>query len=209
MTLKRTIKLLKEYLRINNINVADTMAGPSSLECSALHLELTDANKYRLDEINKIKMYFDNEIKERKDIIKKLNKYLVSFDYLGKIFITLSASFGTLSIASYTAVVGIPVGIAGSSLTLIFTIGTGINKSLLKVTKKRKKKHNKIIALAKIKLNMIDTLLSSALNDSKISHEEFTNLINEKNIYENIKENIKDTAELSSIERIEEKSTTL
>ena len=64
---------------------------------------------------------------------------------------------------------------------------------------------------------MIDTLLSRALNDSKISHEEFTNNITEKNIYENIKENIKDTAELSSLERttessslerIEEKSTT-
>ena len=56
------------------------------------------------------------------------------------------------------------------------------------MTKKRKKKHNKIIALAKSKLNTIDTLLSSALNDSKISHEEFTNIITEKNIYENIKE---------------------
>ena len=193
------IKLLKEYLRMNN-------------------LELTDVNKYRLDEINKIKEYFDNEIKERKDIIKKLNKYLVSFDYFDKIFITLSASFSTLSIASYATVLGLPVGIAGSSLTLIFTIGTGINKSLLRVTEKRKKKHNKIIALAKSKLNMIDTLSSSALNDSKISHEEFTNIITEKNIYENIKENIKDTADLSSLEltvepssleRIEEKSTTL
>ena len=80
---------------------------------------------------------------------------------------------------------------------------------MLKVTKKRKKKHNKIIAFAKSKLNMIDTLLSSALNDSKINHEEFTNIINEKNIYENIKENVKDTAESSSLERIEEKSTTL
>ena len=84
---------------------------------------------------------------------------------------------------------------------------------MLKVTKKRKKKHNEIIALAKSKLNMIDTLLSSALNDSKINHEEFTNIINQKNIYENIKENIKDTAELltepSALERIEEKSTTL
>ena len=39
---------------------------------------------------------------------------------------------------------------------------------------------------------MIDTLLSSALNDSKISHEEFTDIINEANIYENVKENIKD-----------------
>ena len=111
MILKRTIKLLKEYLRMNN-------------------LELTDVNKYRLDEINKIKEYFDNEIKEKKGIIKKLNKYIVSFDYLDKIFITLSASQAT--------VVGIPVGIAGSSLTLIFTIGTGLNKLLLRVTKKRK-----------------------------------------------------------------------
>ena len=129
------------------------------------NLELADVNKYRLDEINKIKESFDHKIKERKDIIKKLNKYLVSFDYLDKIFITLSASVGTVSIASSAAVVGIPVGIAGSSLTLIFTIGTGINKSLLKVTKKRKKKHNKIIPLVKSKLSMIDTLLSSALND--------------------------------------------
>ena len=93
---------------------------------------------------------------------------------------------------------------------------------LLTVTKKRRKKHNKIIALAKSKLNVIDNLLSSALNDSKISHEDFTNIITEKNIYENIKENIKNTieptklpsiaeitAEPSSLERLREKSTTL
>ena len=185
MTLKRTTELLKEYLRMNNIT------------------ELTNVNKYRLDEMNKIRDYFDNEIKERQDIIKKLNKYIVSFNYLDKIFIALSASFGTLSIASYTSVVDTPAGIAGSSLTLIFTIGTGISKSLLKVTKKRKKKHNKIIALAKNKLNTIDTLLSSGLNDSEISHEEFSNIITEANIYDIIKENIKElTAELSTKEKL-------
>ena len=75
MTLKRTIKLLKEYLRMNNLNV----------------IELTNVNKYKLDEINKIRDYFNNEIKERKDIIKKLNKYIVIFDYFDKIFIALSA----------------------------------------------------------------------------------------------------------------------
>ena len=167
-------------------------------------------NKYRLDEINKIRDYFNNEIKERKDIIKKLNRYLVSFDYLDKMFIALSGSFGTLSIASYASVVGTPAGIVGSSLTLIFTIGTGISKSLLKVTKKRKKKHNEIIALAKNKLNTIDTLLSSVLNDSEISHEEYSNIITEANIYKNIKENAKDlTTEPSSLERTTEPSTTL
>ena len=50
MTLKRTIKLFKEYLKMNNLNV----------------VELTDVNKYRLDEINKIRDYFNNEIKEKK-----------------------------------------------------------------------------------------------------------------------------------------------
>ena len=121
MALKRTIKLLKEYLTMNDLNV----------------IELTDANKYRLDVINKIREYLKNEIEERKDIMKKLNKYLVNFDYLDKIFITLSASFGTLSISSYASVVGIPAGITGASLTLVFAISAGISKSLLKVTKKR------------------------------------------------------------------------
>ena len=83
-------------------------------------------------------------------------------------------------------------------------MGTGISKSLLKVTTKGKKKHNKIIPLAKNKFNTIDTLLSSALNDSEISHEEFTNIITETNIYENIKENIK---ELTTESSEEEKST--
>ena len=57
------------------------------------------------------------------------------------------------------------------------------------------------MTLAKNKLNTIDTLLSSALNYSNISHEEFSNIITEKNMYENIKENIRHTKE--------EKSTTL
>ena len=127
--------------------------------------------------------YFNKQLNERKDIINKLNKYIVGFDYLDKMFITLSASFGILSVASHATVIGIPADIAGASLTLIFTISTGINKSLLQVNKKKKKKHNKIIILAKDKLNMIDTLLPSALNDLKISHEEFSNIMTEKKMH--------------------------
>ena len=83
--------------------------------------KLKDLTKYRLDEINKMKDYFKSEIKERKDIVKKISKYIVAFDYADKVFITLSASFGTLSIASYATVVGTPAAIAGASLTLTFT----------------------------------------------------------------------------------------
>ena len=85
----------------------------SNLEVSKANeiSELKDLTKYRLHEINKIKDYFNTEIKERKDIVKKISKYIVAFDYADKVFITLSASFGTLSIASYATIVEIPVGI--------------------------------------------------------------------------------------------------
>ena len=76
---------------------------------SDINLELNEMTKFRLNEITKIKEYFNNEIKERKDIINKIYKYIVAFDYADKVFITLSASFGTLSIASHATVVGIPV----------------------------------------------------------------------------------------------------
>ena len=146
---------------------------------SDINLELNEITKFRLDEIKKVKEYFNNEIKERKDIINKINKYIVAFDYADKVFITLSASFGTLSIVSHATVVGIPVGIAGASLTLIFTVTTGVVKKLLSVTKKKKRKRN-IIKFYRV--------LSSALSDFEISHEEFAKIIDEKIKHEEIKE---------------------
>ena len=174
----------------------DLKAEPSSLERSANHV-----TKYRLDEINNIKEYFNAEIKERKDIIKKNSKYIAAFDYADKLFITLSASFGTLSIASYATVVGIPAGIAGASLTLIFTITTGVVKTLLNITRKKKKKHNKIIALARSKLNIIENLISQPLIDFEITHEEFPKIIYEKDNYEQIIDNFRSVKSVDDLNK--------
>ena len=163
--------------------------------------ELNDLTKFRLDEINKIKDYLNAEIKERKDIVKQNSKYIVAFDYADKLFIKLSASFGTLSIVSNVTVVGIPVGIAGTSLTVIFTITTGVVKKILNITRKKKKKHNKVITLAKIKYNIIETLISQALIDFDISHEEFSKIIYEKNNYEQIKDNIRCTKSINDLNK--------
>ena len=97
------------------------------------NVELTDINNYKLNKRNKTRDYFNNEINERKDIIKKLNKYIVSFDYLDKYLLLCQHHL------VHATVIGIPVGISGSSLTLIFTISKFVNKSLLRVTKKKKK----------------------------------------------------------------------
>ena len=163
--------------------------------------ELNDLTKFRLDEINKIKYCLNAEIKERKDIVKKISKYIVAFDYADKPFITLSASFGTLSIASHATVVGIPVGIAGALLTLIFTITTDVVKKLLNITRKKKKNHNKIITVARNKLNIIGTSISQALIDFDISHEEFSKIIYEKNNYEQMKDNIKSVKSINDLNK--------
>ena len=96
--------------------------------------------KFRLDEINKIKDHLNAEIKEKKDIVKRISKYIAAFDYADKLFITLSASFGTLSIVSHATVVGIPVGIAGASLAVIFTVTTAVVKKNIKYHEKKEEK---------------------------------------------------------------------
>ena len=64
-------------------------------------------------------------------------------------------------------------------------------KTFLNITRKKKKKHNKIIALARNKLNVIENLISQVLIDFEITHEEFSKIIYEKNNYEQIIDNIR------------------
>ena len=99
---------------------------------------------------------------------KKLSKYIAAFDYIGKTLIALSATSGGISIISFTSVIRFPARLASASFTLIFSLFTGIIKKLLKITRKEKKKHNKIVKLAKSKLNSIETLLPQALIDFDI-----------------------------------------
>ena len=109
---------------------------------------------------------------------KRLSKYHVSFDYFDKSLIVLSVTTGSISIASFATVIGAPVGIVSASFTLAFSISTGIIKKLLKTTRNKKKKHNKIVMLARSKLNSIESKISEALINNEISHEDFMAIIN-------------------------------
>ena len=102
---------------------------------------------------------------------------------------------GWVSIISFSSTIGAPVRIESASFTLIFSITTGIVKKLLNITRKKKKKHDKILMLAKSKLNSIDTLISQALIDMDISHEEFITILKEKDRYEMMRDNLRDKNE--------------
>ena len=150
-------------------------------------INLSEQTKSRLSEIIGIENYFHQEINQRKSYSKKLNKYVTAFDYIDKVLIVLSATSGGVSIISFTSIVGVPVGIASAILTLIFSLTTGIVKKLLNITRKKKKKHDKILMLAKSKINSVEKLISQALIDMEISHKKFITIFNEKDKYEKIK----------------------
>ena len=156
---------------------------------------LSEQTKFRLSEIIGIENYFHQEINQRKSCSKKLSKYVTTFDYIDKMLIVLSATNSGVCIISSASVVGAPVRIASASFTLIFSLSTGIIKKLLSITRNKKKKHDKILMLAKSKLDSIENLISQALIDVEISHEEFHAIIREKQKYERMKQNLRNASE--------------
>ena len=74
-------------------------------------------------------------------------------------------------------------------------------KTLFNITRKKKKKHNKVIALARSKLNIIENLISQALIDFEITHDEFSNIIYEKNTYEQIIDNIRSAKSINDLNK--------
>ena len=86
---------------------------------------------------------------------KRLSKYIPSFEYFDKSLIVLQVITGSISIASFATVIEAPVGMAIASSSLVCSITTGITKKLLKKTRNKQKKHNKVFMLARSKLNSI------------------------------------------------------
>ena len=80
----------------------------------------------------------------------------------------------------FVSVIWAPVGIASASFSFIFSLTAGIINKLLKMTRNKKKKHNKTVVLAKSKLSSIEKLVSQALIDLEIIHEKYKPIINDE-----------------------------
>ena len=122
---------------------------------------------------------------------KRVSKYIASFGYFDKSLIDLSVTTGSISIASFATVIGVPVGIVSASFGLKFSIFTGIMKKMLKKIRNKKKKHNKIVMLARRKLNSIECKISEALINSEISHEDFMTITSKEKKYRGLKNSIR------------------
>ena len=151
----------------------------------------SNEQQIRLNKINETKYYFLAEIREGKLISKNLSKYIASLDYFDKPLNVLSILSGSISIASFASVIGVPAGIIGASCSFPFSITSGFVKRFLKTIRNKKKKHNKIVMLARSKLNSMENKIPKALTDNEISHEDFETIISEEKKYRELKESIR------------------
>ena len=127
---------------------------------NAFNTNISNEQQFRLNKINEIKDYFLAEIRERELISKNLSKYIASLDYFDKSLNVLSILSGGLSIASFSSVIGALAGITGASCSFTFSITSGFIKMFLKTIRNKKKNHNKIVILARSKLNSIESKTS-------------------------------------------------
>ena len=90
-----------------------------SYETHNIYSNLSDQQQFKLNKINEIKYYFVTVIKERELMNKRLSNYIASFDYFAKSLIAWFVTTGRISVASFTSVIGAPVGIV---INLAFSI---------------------------------------------------------------------------------------
>ena len=152
--------------------------------------DISNEQQFRLNKINKIKYYFLAKIRERELISKNLIKYIASLDYFDKSLNFLFILSSSISIASFASVIGVPAGIIGASCSFTFSITSGLIKRFLKRIRNKKKKHNKIVMLARSTLNTIENKISKVLMDNELSHEDLETIVNEEKKYRDLKESI-------------------
>ena len=133
--------------------------------------------EFKLKKIDEIRNYLTEEINQYELMSKKHKKVRGVLNYIEHSLIVISTITGCVSISAFASLVGIAIGITSSAIELKICVITAGIKKYKSIIKKKKKKHDKTVLLAKSKLNSIEILISKALIDSNISHDEFV-LIN-------------------------------
>ena len=110
----------------------------NSVECNSIETSNLDNQQFRLNIINETKHYFIAEIKERELMTKRLSKYIASFDYFDKYLIALSATSGSISVASFETFIGTPVGIVSESFSLAFSLSSGLHEDFMTIINKER-----------------------------------------------------------------------
>ena len=147
--------------------------------------------EFRLKKIDEIRNYIIEEIDQNKLMSKNHKKVCKLLNYIDDSLTVIFTINGCVFVSAFASLVGIPIGITSSAIGLKICVITAGIKKYKSLIKSKKKKHDEIVLLAKSKLNSIEVLVSVALIDSNISHDEFVLINNVLKEFYDIKEEIK------------------
>ena len=144
-------------------------------------IKLEDQSNYRLNEISKIKDYFNEEIQYQQSLTNRLSKYLTIFDYINKILTIVLTVFSGTNIYTHVKTNKQLLGLITSVFSLLFSMSFGIAIKLQQETKLKKKQHNRLLYSCKNKLDCVEMLISNSIKDGIIDHYDFLMILKEKN----------------------------
>lgn len=158
---------------------------------SAPEQEPDESQTYRLKKIGELENLLCSEINRRDELAKRFKRRATATTISDTSIITAITVLEVASVATLLTGVGLPLSIALASTGLFLGIGSAVVHKTQMIFKSKAKKHDKIKTLAESKLDSISGLVSKAIEDAHISHEEYQFILKEVEHYRKMKEQIR------------------
>ena len=150
-----------------------------------------EPQSYRLKKIDEMGKFLREEIIYRDKLAKRSKRRAIALTFSDTIVITTITTLEIASIATITTGIGVPVSIVLASTGLLLGLGSVVVHKAQKICDSKAKKHDKIKTLAEAKLDTISGLVSKAIEDEHIDHNEYKFVLKEVENYRKLKEQIR------------------
>ena len=181
---------------------------PSAPDNNYIEMETMKPNSHRINYVNDIIRYLENQSETRKKINKKYNRLTKGLHYANYGLNTLS-TISTITSASLAVTIGLlPVSVAVGSVAASSSVLSIIISKINKKFKKKEQKHRDIYNLAKNKLSLLHSLYSKFMNDGILTQEEFDIILKEEKHYRVRKEELRRNNDSYDENTVKEKGKT-
>ena len=150
-----------------------------------------EGQAYRLQKISDTEKFLRDEIDKRDSLTKRFKRRATATSISDTSVITAITTLEIASIATLITGIGVPISVILASTGLLLGLGSAIIHKTQKVFDSKAKKHDKIKTLAESKLDSISSLVSKAIENSHISHQEYQLILKEVEHYRKMKEQIR------------------
>ena len=150
-----------------------------------------DDESYRLKKIDELEKFLRTEVESRDKLTKRFKRRATAATFSDTSVIAAITTLELASIVTLTTGVGMPLGIVLASTGLFLGLGSAVIHKTQKIFDSKAKKHDKIKTLAESKLDTISGIVSKAVEDSHVSHQEYQLILKEVEHYRKMKEEIR------------------